>query len=163
MSFQIQHLADLEYLFMQERLWKITAAGQICHQVAFNSRLRFQERSRSWEQKMIAHNVAKCVMDFWHSVEVNRTIVLNPNYSVFFQPVSVSLRKIVNCGGETYGWLLLSRGQLLMSVRSILGSFFLEPRVIGNNFSAFQGMYEVVHSTLPKHHLWDTLAMLFLL
>lgn len=59
---------------------------------------------------MIAHNVAKCVMDFWHSVEVNRTIVLNPNYSVFFQPVSVSLRKIVNCGGETYGWLLLSRG-----------------------------------------------------
>ncbi|XP_015079191.1 chromatin modification-related protein EAF1 B-like [Solanum pennellii] len=56
--------------FAQERLWKITAAGQICHQVAFNSRLRFQERKRSWEQKMIAHNVAKSVMDFWHSVEV---------------------------------------------------------------------------------------------
>uniref|UniRef100_A0A0V0J0Q1 Putative chromatin modification-related protein EAF1-like n=1 Tax=Solanum chacoense TaxID=4108 RepID=A0A0V0J0Q1_SOLCH len=56
--------------FAQERLWKITAAGQICHQVAFNSRLRFQERNRSWEQKRVAHNAAKSVMDFWHSVEV---------------------------------------------------------------------------------------------
>ncbi|KAJ8559375.1 hypothetical protein K7X08_003433 [Anisodus acutangulus] len=68
-DYVLEEMVWLANDFAQEHLWKITAAGQICHQVAFNSRLRFQERNRSWEQKQVAHNVAKAVMDFWHSIE----------------------------------------------------------------------------------------------
>ncbi|KAJ8527188.1 hypothetical protein K7X08_029665 [Anisodus acutangulus] len=71
-DYVLEEMVWLANDFAQERLWKITAAGQICHQVAFNSRLRFQERNRSWEQKKVAHNVAKAVMDFWHSIEAYR-------------------------------------------------------------------------------------------
>ncbi|XP_070034083.1 chromatin modification-related protein EAF1 B-like isoform X3 [Nicotiana tomentosiformis] len=68
-DYVLEEMAWLANDFAQERLWKITAAGQICHQIAFSSRLRFQEQNRSWEQKRVAHNLAKDVMDFWHSIE----------------------------------------------------------------------------------------------
>ncbi|KAM3373811.1 chromatin modification-related protein EAF1 B [Capsicum galapagoense] len=71
-GYVLEEMVWLANDFAQERLWKITAAGQICHQVAFNSRLRFLERNRRWEQKTVAHDVAKSVMDFWHSIEVYR-------------------------------------------------------------------------------------------
>lgn len=93
---RFRHLPDLEYFFMQERLWKITAAGQICHQIAFSSRLRFQEQNRSWEKKRVAHNLAKAVMDFWHSIEVYRVICTILAYSVFFPTVCVFFRKNVH-------------------------------------------------------------------
>ncbi|XP_060177044.1 chromatin modification-related protein EAF1 B-like isoform X1 [Lycium barbarum] len=68
-DYVLEEMVWLANDFAQERLWKITAAGQICHKVAFNSRLRFREQNRIWEQKKVAHNVAKAVMDFWHSIE----------------------------------------------------------------------------------------------
>lgn len=54
-------------LIFQERVWKITAAAQICHRVAFASRLRLEEQSKCWNQKGVAYTLAKAVMEFWHS------------------------------------------------------------------------------------------------
>ncbi|CAN4101316.1 unnamed protein product [Withania somnifera] len=68
-DYVLEEMVWLANDFAQERLWKITAAGQICHHVAVNSRLRLQERNGRWEKKTVAHNVAKSVMDFWHSIE----------------------------------------------------------------------------------------------
>ncbi|CAN4098570.1 unnamed protein product [Withania somnifera] len=68
-DYVLEEMVWLANDFAQERLWRITAASQICHQTVFNSRLRLQERNRNWEQKMVAHDVAKSVMDFWHSIE----------------------------------------------------------------------------------------------
>ncbi|KAI5404651.1 hypothetical protein KIW84_051706 [Lathyrus oleraceus] len=56
--------------FAQERLWKTTAAAQLCHQVSFTSRLRFEMQNKNLEMKMLSHTVAKAVMQFWHSVEL---------------------------------------------------------------------------------------------
>ncbi|XP_049408486.1 chromatin modification-related protein EAF1 B-like isoform X1 [Solanum stenotomum] len=55
--------------FAQERLWKMTAATQLCHEVAFTARLRFQEQNSSCKLKKVAHIMAKSVMGFWQSIE----------------------------------------------------------------------------------------------
>lgn len=56
--------------FAQERLWKTTAAAQLCHQASFTSRLRFEMQNKNLEMKMLSHTMAKAVMQFWHSVEL---------------------------------------------------------------------------------------------
>lgn len=53
----------------QERLWKLTAAAQICHRVAFTSRLRIEEKQQQWGLKKVAHTLANAVNQFWHSAE----------------------------------------------------------------------------------------------
>ncbi|WCJ38058.1 Helicase/SANT-associated DNA binding protein [Euphorbia peplus] len=66
-------LEEMEWLandFAQERLWKMTAAAQICHRVAFTSRLRVEEQNQSWKLKGVAYNLAKAVMQFWQSMEM---------------------------------------------------------------------------------------------
>ncbi|KAM7496219.1 hypothetical protein LguiA_020633 [Lonicera macranthoides] len=68
-DFVLEEVAWLANDFAQERLWKITAAAQICHQVAFNSRLRIQEQNLCWKPKELAHTLAKAVLEFWHSVQ----------------------------------------------------------------------------------------------
>lgn len=55
---------------LKERLWKMTAAAQICHRVAFTSRLRSEEQNQRYKLKKVALNLAKAVMQFWHSAEV---------------------------------------------------------------------------------------------
>ncbi|XAR58725.1 Nucleoplasmin ATPase [Bertholletia excelsa] len=69
-DFVLEEMAWLANDFAQERLWKIAAAGQICHRVASTSRLRFEEQNICWEQKKVAHTLAKAIMEFWHSAEV---------------------------------------------------------------------------------------------
>ncbi|XP_019106451.2 chromatin modification-related protein EAF1 B isoform X3 [Beta vulgaris subsp. vulgaris] len=66
-DFVLEEMAWLANDFMQERVWKITAAAQICHRVAFASRLRLEEQSKCWNQKGVAYTLAKAVMEFWHS------------------------------------------------------------------------------------------------
>ncbi|KAA8543485.1 hypothetical protein F0562_021020 [Nyssa sinensis] len=68
-DFVLEEMAWLANDFAQERLWKITAAAQISHRVALTSRLRFEEQNLRWKQKKVAHNLAKAIMEFWHSAE----------------------------------------------------------------------------------------------
>ncbi|PON70810.1 Octamer-binding transcription factor [Parasponia andersonii] len=69
-DFVLEEMAWLANDFVQERLWKITAAAQICHRVAFTSRLRFEEQHQRWRLKEVAHALAKAVMQFWDSAGV---------------------------------------------------------------------------------------------
>ncbi|CAL5388008.1 unnamed protein product [Camellia sinensis] len=68
-DFVLEEMAWLANDFAQERLWKITAAAQVCHRIASTSRLRFEEQNLRWKQKKVAHTLAKAVMEFWHSAE----------------------------------------------------------------------------------------------
>ncbi|KAK9733918.1 hypothetical protein RND81_04G100800 [Saponaria officinalis] len=67
----LQEMAWLANDFAQERLWKVTAAAQICRRVAFASRLRVEEQSQISKQKCVAHTLAKAVMEFWHSARLS--------------------------------------------------------------------------------------------
>ncbi|TYI16037.1 hypothetical protein ES332_A08G228000v1 [Gossypium tomentosum] len=69
-DFVLEEMAWLANDFAQERLWKMTAAAQICKRVAFTSRFKFEEQIRYWKLKKIALTLANAVMDFWHSAEV---------------------------------------------------------------------------------------------
>ncbi|KAF7825770.1 chromatin modification-related protein EAF1 B-like isoform X1 [Senna tora] len=69
-GFVLEEMAWLANDFAQERLWKITAAAQLCHRAAFTSRLRFEEQNKLWGIKVLAHSMAKAVMQFWRSVEL---------------------------------------------------------------------------------------------
>ncbi|KAG8486908.1 hypothetical protein CXB51_020507 [Gossypium anomalum] len=68
-DFVLEEMAWLANDFAQERLWKMTAAAQICRRVAFTSRFKFEEQIRYWKLKKIALTLANAVMDFWHSAE----------------------------------------------------------------------------------------------
>ncbi|XP_015892402.3 chromatin modification-related protein EAF1 B isoform X2 [Ziziphus jujuba] len=69
-DFVLEEMAWLANDFAQERLWKMTAAAQICHGAAFSSRLRFEEQHQQWKLKEVAHALSKAVLQFWHSAEV---------------------------------------------------------------------------------------------
>ncbi|KAI5566030.1 hypothetical protein BDE02_14G159800 [Populus trichocarpa] len=69
-DFVLEEMAWLANDFAQERLWKMTAAAQICRRVAFTSRLRVEERNQHLKLKKVAYSLAKAVMQFWHSMEV---------------------------------------------------------------------------------------------
>ncbi|XP_057473271.1 chromatin modification-related protein EAF1 B-like isoform X1 [Actinidia eriantha] len=68
-DFVLEEMTWLANDFAQERLWKITAASQVCHRIASTARLRFEEQSLCWKQKNVAHTLAKAIMEFWHSSE----------------------------------------------------------------------------------------------
>ncbi|KAK3193233.1 hypothetical protein Dsin_024543 [Dipteronia sinensis] len=69
-DFVLEEMAWLANDFAQERLWKTTAAAQICHRVAFASRLRSEEKNQLWKIKKVALTLAKAVMQFWHTTEM---------------------------------------------------------------------------------------------
>ncbi|GFZ17604.1 helicase/SANT-associated, DNA binding protein [Actinidia rufa] len=58
-----------EARIIEERLWKITAAARVCHQIASTSRLRFEEQNLECKQKKVAHTLAKAITNFWHSAQ----------------------------------------------------------------------------------------------
>ncbi|KAK1397988.1 Helicase/SANT-associated [Heracleum sosnowskyi] len=62
-DFVLEEMAWLANDFVQERLWKTSAAGQIGRQAASAARLKFKE------QKQVARSLAKAVTDFWCLVE----------------------------------------------------------------------------------------------
>ncbi|KAJ4969404.1 hypothetical protein NE237_016105 [Protea cynaroides] len=68
-DFVLEEMAWLANDFMQEHLWKITAAAQICHLVASTGGIRFNERNLRRKQRKVAHILAKAVMQFWCSAE----------------------------------------------------------------------------------------------
>ncbi|KAL9228318.1 hypothetical protein vseg_003911 [Gypsophila vaccaria] len=67
----LEEMAWLANDFAQERLWKMTAAAQICRRIAFASRIRSEEKSKLLKQKSVAHALAKAVMEFWHSARLS--------------------------------------------------------------------------------------------
>ncbi|KAL3604721.1 hypothetical protein D5086_005580 [Populus alba] len=69
-DFVLEEMAWLANDVAQERLWKMTAAAQICRRIAFTSRLRVEEQNHHLKLKNIAYSLAKAVMQFWHSAEV---------------------------------------------------------------------------------------------
>ncbi|XP_074282925.1 chromatin modification-related protein EAF1 B-like isoform X2 [Silene latifolia] len=66
----LEEMAWLSNDFAQERVWKMTAAAQICRRVALASRKRWEEQSKFSKQKGVAHTLAKAVMEFWHSASL---------------------------------------------------------------------------------------------
>ncbi|KAJ0244711.1 Helicase/SANT-associated domain-containing protein [Hirschfeldia incana] len=71
-DFVLEEMAWLANDFAQERLWKMTAAMQICHRAAFTSQLKFEERMQHRNLKRLASTFANAVLQFWNSVEVLR-------------------------------------------------------------------------------------------
>ncbi|KAK8570009.1 hypothetical protein V6N13_002715 [Hibiscus sabdariffa] len=71
-NFVLEEMAWLANDFAQERLWKMTAAAQICRRVAFTSQLKFEGKTHYWKLRKVALIVANAVMDFWHSAELQR-------------------------------------------------------------------------------------------
>ncbi|CAN8268564.1 unnamed protein product [Cochlearia groenlandica] len=69
-DFVLEEMAWLANDFAQERLWKMTAAAQICHRVAVTSQLRFEERNQEGKLKRIASTLSNAILQFWSSVEV---------------------------------------------------------------------------------------------
>ncbi|KAI3960659.1 hypothetical protein MKX01_003833 [Papaver californicum] len=72
-DFVLEEMAWLANDFMQERLWKITVAAQVCHMVAFQGRLRFEKQNLCRLQRKVAHTLAKAINQFWHTAEVLAT------------------------------------------------------------------------------------------
>ncbi|KAK8688612.1 hypothetical protein V6N13_087366 [Hibiscus sabdariffa] len=69
-DFVLEEMAWLANDFAQERLWKMTAAAQLCRRAAFTSRLKYEEQNQFWKLKGVALALANAVMEFWHSAEV---------------------------------------------------------------------------------------------
>lgn len=68
-DFVLEEMAWLANDFAQERLWKMTAAAQICHRVALTCQLRFEERNQHRKLKKIASVLSYAILQFWSSVE----------------------------------------------------------------------------------------------
>ncbi|KAA3474857.1 chromatin modification-related protein EAF1 B-like isoform X1 [Gossypium australe] len=83
-DFVLEEMAWLANDFAQERLWKMTAATQLCRRAAFTSRLKYEEQNQFWKLKRVALTLANAVMEFWHSAELLRNSKdrsLGPNNS----------------------------------------------------------------------------------
>ncbi|XVE78092.1 hypothetical protein DITRI_Ditri13aG0116000 [Diplodiscus trichospermus] len=81
-DFVLEEMAWLANDFAQERLWKMTAAAQICQRVAFTSQMKFEEQNQYRKLKKVASTLANAVKEFWHSAEVflnNKDASLGPN------------------------------------------------------------------------------------
>ncbi|KAB2075397.1 hypothetical protein ES319_A07G218400v1 [Gossypium barbadense] len=69
-DFVLEEMAWLANDFAQERLWKMTAAAQICRRVTFTLRLQLEEKNQYSKLRKVALILANAVMDFWHSAQV---------------------------------------------------------------------------------------------
>ncbi|KAL1200409.1 Chromatin modification-related protein EAF1 A [Cardamine amara subsp. amara] len=73
-DFVLEEMAWLANDFTQERVWKMTAAMQICHRAAFTSQLKYEERIQQRKLKSLASTLANAVLQFWSSVEVPKEL-----------------------------------------------------------------------------------------
>ncbi|KAK1326046.1 hypothetical protein QJS10_CPA01g00802 [Acorus calamus] len=69
-DFVLEEMAWLANDFMQERLWKTSAAAQICRWISCTGKSNFDKTSIRRNQRKVAHSLAKAVMHFWHSAKV---------------------------------------------------------------------------------------------
>ncbi|XXG74451.1 hypothetical protein AAC387_Pa07g3167 [Persea americana] len=71
-DFVLEEMAWLANDFMQERVWKTTAAAQISHCISFSGRLKFNHENLCRKQRKVAHTLAKAILQFWNSVELSQ-------------------------------------------------------------------------------------------
>ncbi|CAL1412008.1 unnamed protein product [Linum trigynum] len=69
-EFVLEEMAWLANDFAQERLWKMTAAAQICRRVTLTSRLRVEQQNQCLKLQKVSYTLAKAVMQFWQSAEM---------------------------------------------------------------------------------------------
>ncbi|TYI74873.1 hypothetical protein E1A91_D07G234900v1 [Gossypium mustelinum] len=69
-DFVLEEMGWLANDFAQERLWKMTAAAQICRRVTFTLRSQLEEKNQYWKLRKAALILANAVMDFWHSAQL---------------------------------------------------------------------------------------------
>uniref|UniRef100_A0A453A4H4 HSA domain-containing protein n=1 Tax=Aegilops tauschii subsp. strangulata TaxID=200361 RepID=A0A453A4H4_AEGTS len=74
-DFVLEEMAWMANDFMQERLWRITAASQVCHWIASDGLAKFDQASILRKQKTVSRILAKGVMSFWRSAEAVLTTV----------------------------------------------------------------------------------------
>ncbi|XP_020573993.1 chromatin modification-related protein EAF1 B-like isoform X2 [Phalaenopsis equestris] len=67
-NFVLEEMAWMANDFMQERLWKTTAAAQVCHWIASVGRSKFEQENLCQKQRNVARKLAKAVRNFWKSV-----------------------------------------------------------------------------------------------
>ncbi|XP_044985271.1 chromatin modification-related protein EAF1 B-like [Hordeum vulgare subsp. vulgare] len=72
-DFVLEEMAWMANDFMQERLWRITAASQVCHWIASDGLAKFDQASILRKQKTVSRILAKGVISFWRSAEAVRT------------------------------------------------------------------------------------------
>ncbi|CAM0953360.1 unnamed protein product [Alopecurus aequalis] len=68
-DFVLEEMAWMANDFMQERLWRITAASQVCHWIASDGLAKFDQASILRKQKIVIRSLAKGVLSFWRSAE----------------------------------------------------------------------------------------------
>ncbi|KAL9683509.1 hypothetical protein QQ045_015331 [Rhodiola kirilowii] len=68
-DFVLEEMAWLANDFMQERLWKISAAAQFGHRAALASCQRVEEKTPLINMRIVARSNARAVLQFWQSVE----------------------------------------------------------------------------------------------
>ncbi|XP_010527243.1 PREDICTED: chromatin modification-related protein EAF1 B-like isoform X2 [Tarenaya hassleriana] len=69
-DFVLEEMTWLANDFAQERLWKMTVASQICHQIAFTSQLISEQRIQHGKLKTLASTLGNAILLFWSSVEL---------------------------------------------------------------------------------------------
>ncbi|KAI4304569.1 hypothetical protein MLD38_040059 [Melastoma candidum] len=74
-EFVLEEMAWLANDFAQERLWKSTAASQLCRRAVSAARLRLKKQNTQINHKKVAFTLAKDVMQFWGSMEDNLNFV----------------------------------------------------------------------------------------
>ncbi|KAM3300794.1 hypothetical protein ACQJBY_041693 [Aegilops geniculata] len=74
-DFVLEEMAWMANDFMQERLWRITAASQVCHWIASDGLAKFDQASILRKQKTVSRILAKGVMSFWRLAEAVITTV----------------------------------------------------------------------------------------
>ncbi|KAG0498128.1 hypothetical protein HPP92_002819 [Vanilla planifolia] len=68
-DYVLEEMAWMANDFMQERIWKRTAAAQVSQFIASVGRSKFEQELLFREQKNIARTLAKAVMHFWRSTK----------------------------------------------------------------------------------------------
>ncbi|KAJ6838659.1 chromatin modification-related protein EAF1 B isoform X3 [Iris pallida] len=72
-DFVLEEMTWMANDFMQERLWKTSVAAHLCHQVAYASQRKYEQKIICQKQRNIARSLAISVMNFWHSTDLSRT------------------------------------------------------------------------------------------
>ncbi|KAG2266155.1 hypothetical protein Bca52824_073234 [Brassica carinata] len=104
-DFVLEEMAWLANDFAQERLWKMTAAAQICHRVALTSQLRFEEKNQHRKLRNIASILSSAILKFWSYVEVPGELEergLGIDKETFQESNCVSGRKCLTVGVREY-------------------------------------------------------------
>ncbi|XP_072959370.1 chromatin modification-related protein EAF1 B-like isoform X2 [Typha angustifolia] len=78
-DFVLEEMAWMANDFMQERLWKTTAASQVCHWIASGGRAKFEQVNMQRKQENMARTLAKAVLHFWRSAETLQSTSEAPN------------------------------------------------------------------------------------